>query len=66
MKYDYTWRCDCNMEGETNSLTNARNEAREHFKIHFDKIPNWTIFIDEYNLSENELSGKYWKIIKNK
>lgn len=64
MKYDYTWRCDCDAEGAADSLTDARRSARKHLKDHTDKTPNWTVFIDQYDLEAGELSGKYWKVIK--
>ena len=47
------------------TLNEARKEARKHLKIHTDKTPNWEVFIDQYDLIEGELSGKYWKVIKN-
>lgn len=66
MKNDYTWRCDCDAEGSTNTLAEARKEARKHLRTHTDKTPNWSVFIDQYDLEAGELSGKYWKIVKNK
>lgn len=65
-KFDYTWRCDCDAEGSTITLAEARKESRLHLKNHTDKTPNWKIFIDQYNKEEGELSGKYWEVIKNK
>lgn len=67
MKYDYTWRCDCDIaEGLTTTLNEARREARKHLKTHRDKTPNWSVFIDQYDLQAGEMSDKWWKIIKNK
>ena len=65
MRYDYSWRCDCEKEGTTPSLAVARKEAREHLKTHTDKTPNWTVFVDQYDHSAGELTNKYWKVVKN-
>lgn len=64
-RFDYSWRCDCNAEGSTQTLNESRREARAHLKTHYDKTPNWTVIVDQYDLREGELSGKYWKIEKN-
>ena len=64
-RYDYTWRCDCEKEGETKTLREAHNEAKDHLRTHNDKTPNWTVFIDQYDNHEGELTDKYYKIEKN-
>lgn len=58
-KADYTWRCDCEAEGESNTLSEAKKEARQHKQV-CDKVTEG-VFIDEYDLELGELSGRYWK-----
>lgn len=65
-KFDYTWRCDCDIEGTTDNFVDARKESKKHLKTHLDKTPNWEVYIDQYDLLAGELSGKYWVIKKNK
>lgn len=64
-RFDYTWRCDCETEGSCENLATARKEARAHLKTHTDKTPNWAVFIDQYDIQAGELSGKYYKLVKN-
>lgn len=64
-KFDYTWRCDCDKEGTTQTLEDARKEAAAHLKEHADKTPNWTVYIDQYDIEAGELSDRYYKIEKN-
>lgn len=64
-RYDYAWRCDCETEGIATTLQDAADQSQIHLKEHTDKTPNWYVFIDQYDLIEGELSGKYWKLKKN-
>jgi hypothetical protein len=64
-KFDYTWSCDCGTGGSTAYLNEARKDVRKHLKSHTDKTPNWEAYIDQYDLGAGELSGKYYKIVKN-
>jgi hypothetical protein len=59
--FDYTWRCDCEAEGHSLKLATSRHEAKEHLKL-AHPTTKMTVFIDEYDLSEAELSDRWWKI----
>lgn len=69
MAKDYTWRCDCDKEGEAKTLAEARRQAGNHLKHHFDKVPRWHVLIDEYDseagdFGNGELTGRYWQLTK--
>lgn len=63
MKYDYSYSCECG--GEDGAFAYSK-EARAAAKTHAltDKkcgVKNPTVFIDQYDLEDGELSGTYTK-----
>lgn len=58
MKYDYTWRCDCDAEATEQYLLNAGRSARFHLANEC-KLPAATVFIDRYSYEDGELDGWY-------
>lgn len=63
MKYDYTWRCDCEAEGTEQHLLNAGRSARYHLANECE-LPDPTVFIDRYSYEDGELDGWYTKVNK--
>ena len=71
MKYDYTWRCDCDFaEGTCARLNEARRAAKRHLaecdggKDRELQESPVTVFIDQYDLDAGEMSDKWWKVTK--
>lgn len=66
--FDYSWRCDCDgAEGNCRTLREARQEAKKHLKectYQREDGKPLEVFIDEYDLSEAEMSDRWWKVTK--
>jgi len=61
-RFDYTWSCDCGTECTEYTKRDAEREARKHLKTCTEE--DAVVFIDQYDLIADELSGVYCKIKK--
>lgn len=61
MKTDYTWRCDCGIEGTSALLSEAKADAKKHQKKPH-RLTTKNVYIDQWLEDKQELSGKYWII----
>ncbi len=64
MKYDYSYSCECSGENGAYGSKRAAVEAAKDHALNDKRcgVKNPTVFIDQYNLEEGELSGSYSKM----